>query len=168
MWDEPVSVWEHYRKSYEEAINEKHEDDSLSKLEAYVWEELPDDLQERAEKHITSEEYGKIVRWKLKRGKWRPRLQAFADALSDSQVIAASTQAFSHIFSKDSSPGDVGGALKPLLDLKGCGPATASAVLAIAHESFPFMSDELLLLATGERKYTKAVCNTLTDIIILT
>lgn len=44
--------------------------------------------------------------------------------------------------------GDLKGALASLMQLKGVGAATASAVLAAGMPDVPFMSDELLLVGT--------------------
>lgn len=76
-----------------------------------------------------------------------------ADALDDAQVVSASTKAFAAL-----KKGNLRDALKALVELKGCGPATASAILSAADEQVPFMSDELLQEAMGERKYTMPVC----------
>lgn len=128
---------------------------ALQGLDHFIWQELPPCLSRRSPPHITAVEYARIVRWKLQRGKFRPRLQGFANAATDADVVAASQAAFAAL-----AQHDVPAALKPLIALKGCGPATASAILAAADSSLPFMSDELLVLVLGEekKKYTVAVC----------
>ena len=81
-------------------------------------------------------------------------MQAFADATTDEQVISASTVSFARL-----AEGDVDAAMNALIALKGCGPATASAILAVRDETIPFMSDELLIVSQdGVRKYTLKVC----------
>lgn len=155
MWKSSSSEWRAHLERYERAILELESDNrknGLSDLESFVWKELPSRIGEREVPHLTSDEYSRLVRWKLKRGKWRPRLQSFADAVPDEDVIAASEKAFDA-----AEKGNVNSALKELVALKGCGPATASAAIASFSENFVFMSDELLVEALGERKYTAPV-----------
>jgi len=46
-------------------------------------------------------------------------------------------------------------AMEPLLEMRGVGPATASAILSAMHPSIPFMSDEALeVCLSGKRQYT--------------
>lgn len=156
MWDSSAAVWSGHLASYPTAIatREKTQRKSdLVSLDSFVWSELQSKVESRSRKppHINSDEYSRVVSWKLKRGKWRPRLQSYADSLDNDDVVNATTEAFAAL-----KKGKVQDALKLLVELKGCGPATASAVLAAVDKDVPFMSDELLQEATGERKYTVA------------
>lgn len=60
--------------------------------------------------------YAEQVDWKLKRGKWRPRLLDFAKAHSDATVQAASAAAFQQAAA--GSAADASAALAPLIKLK--------------------------------------------------
>lgn len=158
MWDSLPSQWANHLSAYPNSIKTRELSENKSdlvSLDNFIWSELGAQVHSasRAHPHITAAEYVRIVRWKLKRGKWRPRLQSMADALDDAQVVAASTKAFATL-----KMGKLRDALKPLVELRGCGPATASAILGAVDEQVPFMSDELLQEATGERKYTMSVC----------
>lgn len=97
------------------------------------------------------------VDWKLTRGKWRPRLLSFAEQADEKQLKDAFIQAHA-VLSKNKSkpPSDeaIKEAATALCDLKGIGPATASAILTAISPSIPFMSDEALVAALGSRDYT--------------
>lgn len=110
---------------------------------------------------ITQAELSEVMRWKLLRGKARPKLQAYVDELPDATVRAASSAAFAL-----ATKGQVKGALDALSKpLKGVGPATASAILAAYDQRIPFMSDEALALLGGKPKYTLAESADLTQLL---
>lgn len=156
MWNETLPVWEKAISEYPLALLHRESQSNKSKLRSldkYVWEELPEDIRSRNPNNLTTAEYSKLIRWKLKRGKWRPRLLGFANALTDSQVETASTKAFELLKKEDRR-----GALDRFCELRGCGPATASAFLALMDQSVPFMGDEILVLTQGPKKsYTAKV-----------
>lgn len=101
----------------------------------------------------------RLVEWKVgQRGKFRPRLLDFAKAATEGAVADASLRSFkilnSYTESQDIPAAALKEALAPLTELKGIGPATATAALSAAHPSICFMSDEALLGALGSKEYT--------------
>jgi hypothetical protein len=167
MWTAGKDEWNRYLAEYGRALEtvpatppRGRNPKSLAEWESYVWEELPETLSQRDPAYITQEELSNITTWKLKRGKWRPRLQALVNGNDDEAVREASADAFEH------AEADPGAAIDALCGLKGVGPATSAAVLAILRSDVAFMSDELLLAIpklNGQLKYTKKVFLTLLD-----
>ncbi|KAJ8903593.1 hypothetical protein NDN08_004697 [Rhodosorus marinus] len=155
-WDAPITVWEEHLKAYSHAIKVRGESTAsrseLSKLDHEV-RNFGDAARRRDPESITRIELSKIVSWKLKRGKFRPRLQKLADSNTEKAVTDTSSRAFSYV-----KKGDLTKALKALEELSGIGPATASAVLSIVCPSrCAFMSDEALAAApalNGRVDYT--------------
>ena len=58
------------------------------------------------------------MEWKLHRGKWRPRLQAFVDALPADAVVESSTAAFAHLSESAESEAALKSAVNALTVLK--------------------------------------------------
>ena len=80
-------------------------------------------------------------------GKWRPRLTTLVRENSDAEIYAATTEAFALLGDDD---GDAAKALDRLCKLRGVGPATASAILALWRPATePFLSDELVVQGLG-------------------
>ncbi|CAL8469581.1 g9122 [Coccomyxa elongata] len=141
------------------------QDDRLTELERWFWEQLPEVLRERSPPQLHGEEIVTIVEWKLKREKWRPKLLDYAKSLKEDDVQQISEEAFnkaSKISEKANASADLDGeplrdALQSLTQLKGVGPATASAILTACCRDVPFMSDEAMAAAlTGPKVYTAA------------
>lgn len=127
-------------------------DPKLLELDAWFWGSLGDTIHARNPHRLTAEELVRVVEWKLTRGKFRPNLVKFARAHTESIVGKATGEALGR-FAKASGARDenwLAACLAPLVDLKGIGPATASAVLAAATASIPMMSDELIAVALPE------------------
>lgn len=144
VWTLPPNHLKTALSQYASALPTKTGINDLEQFLAKLRTELPT----RKPPHITASEYSKLVKWKLMRGKWRPRLQKFADAVTDDVMIPASTSAFAAFENGETKP-----ALRFLTDIRGCGPASASLVLALFGACF--MGDEALEAALGERKYTE-------------
>lgn len=148
--------WKKALSYYPNALSAREElprKNGLKSLDDFVFTELGRSVKSRDPQHITKEEYCKLVTWKLKRGKWRPRLQKFANETEDSHIRKVSSEAFGLL-----KKNDIKGAIQALVTIKGCGPATASAVLNAVDSSVPFMSDELLIAVfEGAEKYTVKV-----------
>ncbi|KAG4065403.1 hypothetical protein HA402_002801 [Bradysia odoriphaga] len=107
--------------------------------------------------YLTTTELVKLMKWKLTRGKFRPRLEQLAGSNSDDMVKNTTKEAF-ELLSKSTSIDSAKQSLLKLNCLKGIGPATSSAILSLfSPDSLPFMSDEALKFAAGlseKPKYT--------------
>eukprot|EP00171_Calliarthron_tuberculosum_P020570 IDg20570t1 len=86
MWNADLAQWRRALlwyptsiKLYEESSKTKSE---LAMLDNMIWDELGVTIAEREPSFIEADEYRRVIQWKLKRGKWRPRLQKFSDELS--------------------------------------------------------------------------------------
>ncbi|TYZ56894.1 hypothetical protein PybrP1_003619 [[Pythium] brassicae (nom. inval.)] len=144
--------WHAAFASYDDALASLQKD-GLVALDDWMQNELPQTLRAREPApFLTQAELARLMRWKLTKGKWRPQLMKFIDGLSDVAVRAASTKAFAELKSDALMR-----AVQALSELKGVGPATASAVLAAYDNMAPFMADEALEAIAhviGARKYT--------------
>merc|ERR1711976_146011 len=115
----------------------------LLKLDKWYQNELPKKIKSRGkEAHLTHEEIVQLIKWKLARGKFRPRLKDLIQMNTPRVVMQETKKAFRAISKRK----DIEAAVSALSNLKGVGPAMASAVLAaMAPDLAPFMADELLL-----------------------
>lgn len=124
----------------------------MIELDKWYQEELPAAIGEREPKYLTKDELTKLMKWKLSRGKFRPRLTELVQTNDEKLVESASTKAFKCVSN------NLKKAIKELCILKAVGPATASAILAAgAPEHAPFMADESMnsVPGIGPLKYTE-------------
>jgi hypothetical protein len=98
------------------------------------------------------------VDWKLTRGKFRPKLLDYAKQADEAAVKAVTTDGLALLMAASGGGGgrppseqQATAGLKKLCELKGVGPATASAMAALVQPSLPFMADEALVAAVGGR-----------------
>eukprot|EP00092_Neocalanus_flemingeri_P001789 GFUD01001907.1.p1 GENE.GFUD01001907.1~~GFUD01001907.1.p1 ORF type:complete len:489 (+),score=137.27 GFUD01001907.1:330-1796(+) len=133
---------------YQEALQAKADSKNskseiLLKLDKWYQNELPKKIKSRGkEAHLTHEEIVQTIKWKLARGQFRPRLKDLIQMNTPRVVMQETKKAFRAIYKKN----DLEAAVSALSNLKGVGPAMASAVLAAGSpEVAPFMADECLL-----------------------
>ncbi|XP_782128.2 uncharacterized protein LOC576762 [Strongylocentrotus purpuratus] len=151
-WTKVLELYNQVLKLKASKIQKPGGSKNLLDLDKWFQTELSQAIQERKERYITHEELTKLMKWKLSRGKFRPRLTEMVQTNSSDLVEKSSRQAFKKL-------PNVGAAIKELIVLKAVGPATASAVLAAgAPEHAPFMADESMLAIPGQSPlaYTEA------------
>jgi hypothetical protein len=126
---------------------------ALPELAAWASITLVTQLSLRRPPHLTGPELSRLMRFKLMLGRVRPNLQKYVDALTSSEVAAASGAAFA--VKGLGTPSGYRAASAALCVLKGVGPATASLILAVlAPATVAFMSDDALEAIVGSRQYT--------------
>lgn len=156
---EDPSIWGRIEEQYASMISEKG-GDTLSGLDNWC-ENLGKKLRETEEDRcISSDDLTEIVQWKFAKGKSRPGLWKHLRANTPSDVKRHSSSSF-----VKADKGDVRGAIEDMSNLKGVGPATASAVLSFYKpEVFLFMDDEVIeCLNNAPRKYTLTIYLILND-----
>lgn len=139
--------FEYVLSKYEETLRAKAESKSskpetLIKLDQWYQKELPKKIKSRGkEAHLTHEEIVQCIKWKLARGVFRPRLKDLVQMNTPRVVMQETKKAFRHLQKQN-----LEAAVAAMSNLKGVGPAMASAVLAAgAPELAPFMADECLM-----------------------
>jgi len=125
------------------AENKSKKPDNIVTLDKWYQNELPKKIKSRGkDPHLTHEELVQTIKWKLARGKFRPNLVNLVQMNTPRVVMQETKKAFRCIFKHE----DLQRALTAMCNLKGVGPAMASAVLAAgAPQVAPFMADEVLL-----------------------
>lgn len=123
------------------AENKSSKPDNIIKLDKWYQNDLPKKIKSRGkDAHLTHDEMVQTIKWKLARGKFRPNLVNLVMMNTPRVCIQETKKAFRKLY-KD----DLTGAVQALCNLKGVGPAMASAVLAAgAPHLAPFMADECL------------------------
>ena len=116
------------------------------------WKEntLPDLLQ--SQNHMNLNQLERLMKWKLRRGMFRPTLMGLIKRNENKNVIDITKSGF------EAARLDICEGLDVLCKLHGVGPATASAILSVyLPMEVPFMSDEAMDGILGlPRLYTKA------------
>jgi len=143
------SNWQQALDGYPAVIEAQGVSD-LPDLDRWYREDLPELVRRRGPMTIDLDELSKIVRWKMRRGEWRARNLALVRGNSADQVDQCARAAFDASLPPRR-------ALAAFCELKGVGPATASAALAVARPSeFPFLDDLIgsAISSTGKPEFT--------------
>ncbi len=169
---ETFAVWQEIVGDFDAVVTDSKKGASLVALERW-WlgvaassaSSASSESSESSESSASRNAFGRdelvqLIKWKGQRGKFRPALVRYAADMDD-QALRDAVQAARSLLRKDTDAyidvDTVEQALEPLLELRGVGPATASAILAAFDDRVPFMADSLLeALHGGVRKYTKA------------
>lgn len=155
----PITAWQFCLKSYSACLLQYEKSATtkkgLSSADNWLRVALVDEVRSRSEgMFLNQSELSAVMKWKLRRGKWRP-LQGKVDSNPNSLVIAATSEAF-----KFMDKGDISQAFKQLDRLCGVGPATATAILSPFYpDSIAFSSDQAMaaissLVGMGTVQYT--------------
>ena len=124
-----------------EAKNSKPE--NLIKIDTWYHNVLPKKIKSRGkDAHLTHDEIVQCMKWKLSMGKYNQKLKDLIQMNTPRVVMAETKKAFRALEKRN----DLDAAISALSNLKGVGPAFASAVLAaFKPDKVPFMSEESLM-----------------------
>ena len=153
QWTQALDSYEHCMDLLSKALSKAQSNLSKQKfIDDDKWKEneLPKVIKEQ--KHLTFKQLERLMIWKLRRGVFRPTLMGLIRRNDNKSVVDITREGFK------AAEINVGDGLDILCQLKGVGPATASAILSVYLPSeVPFMSDEAMDAALGlPRLYTKA------------
>ncbi|XP_013786904.1 uncharacterized protein LOC106470874 [Limulus polyphemus] len=143
QWNYALSLYKEVLKLKAAKRTSKKGPEELINLDNWYQEQLKKTIHSRKDPHITHEELVQITKWKLIRGKFRPRLVDLVRINTETAVKQTSKKAFRKL-------PNVTSAITALTTLKGVGPATASAILTAAYpEQVAYMADESMLSTPG-------------------
>merc|ERR1712029_612261 len=98
--------------------------DNVIKLDKWYQNELPKKIKSRGKDlHLTHDEMVQTIKWKLARGKFRPNLVNLVQMNTPRVVMQETKKAFRKLV----KTGDLQSAANVLCNIKGVGPAMASA-----------------------------------------
>lgn len=106
--------------------------DISSSSQSRYQEQLPKLIQARKDKHLLHDELVQVTKWKLMRGKHRPRLVDLVRINTELAVLQTTKKAFKKI-------PNIQGAIHALVNLKGIGPATASGMIKTKLQTTNFI-----------------------------
>ncbi|XP_013789355.1 uncharacterized protein LOC106473217 [Limulus polyphemus] len=143
QWDYALSLYNDVLNLKAAKRTKKKGPEEFINLDTWYHEQLPKIIHARRDPHITHEELVQITKWKLIRGKFRPRLMDLVRINTEAAVKQTSKKAFRKL-------PNISNAITALTTLKGVGPATASAILAAGYpDQVAFMADESMLSTPG-------------------
>jgi len=130
------SRWRDALRSYP-AVVSRQGVTRLADLDEWYRDELPEAIAKRRPRHVTHAELVKLTEWKMARGVWRAPNLVLVKGNDADLVKKTSAEALA------SAPHPTA-PIAALVKLAGVGPATASALAAVAEPSmYPFF-DELV------------------------
>ena len=142
-----VKLWQLVESQYDTEII--HQINNFNEVDG-SYQNLRDRLQDDSKTYITKEELLTVVKWKFMVGKPRHALMKHLQANSETSIKEQSTIAI-----REAKDKNIKVAIETLADLKGVGPATASAVLSlVAPDAFCYMYDEVIETFLPKRNYT--------------
>eukprot|EP00559_Dactyliosolen_fragilissimus_P000828 CAMPEP_0184868264 /NCGR_PEP_ID=MMETSP0580-20130426/29763_1 /TAXON_ID=1118495 /ORGANISM="Dactyliosolen fragilissimus" /LENGTH=210 /DNA_ID=CAMNT_0027369043 /DNA_START=103 /DNA_END=732 /DNA_ORIENTATION=- len=154
-----LSLWSNIEAKYTEMLEEKG-GKKLKEYDARL-QEIGEKLRNGKQSSITLDELFEVVNWKFLKGKPRHALMNYLRSNSDTLVKDCSERSFAPIggHMNDTIKQDdirITNAMNALCELKGVGPATASAILGLIRpDLFAFMDDEVIeCLYEKKRGYT--------------
>lgn len=135
LWrSEDPEAWEQALRHYP-AVLERQGADSLVELDTWYRTQLPAIVAHRTPPCLELPELADVIRWKMKRGEWRPRNLTLALGNNNAAVRLHTHRGFSLV-------PDPRQPVAEIAKLAGVGPATASAVLAAFRpDLYPFLDD---------------------------
>lgn len=134
------------RAKADQRSSKKGGPEEFIKLDNWYREKLPSLIKSRKEPHVLYDELVQIAKWRLMMGKYRPKMLDLVRINTESSVTGVSRKAYKKV----TQAKNIQQAITMLVNLKGIGPSTASAILSAAFpEEAPFMSDEGMLSTPG-------------------
>lgn len=136
LWSAPAAAWKSALARYDSVI-EAQDVAKLPARERWYRDELPGLISARKPQHVTLPELVQITEWKMSRGTWRAPNLILVQSNPAAKVKSVSSAALALV-------PDPKQPIAALTELKGVGPATASALLAAAApRHYPFFDEDV-------------------------